>query len=165
MTIIETLRKELANEAITTEKMLSQIPSDKWEWQPHPKSMNIQKLANHISELPGWIGMVLNSHELDLGTHPYQPNQIATTPDILTYFKKNLIEGQVILQDANDYELEKLWTLREGEIIFSTNTKFEMLRMVFSQIIHHRAQLGVYLRLLNVKIPGSYGPSADEEGA
>jgi len=164
MTIIEAFQKELDHEAITTEKMLSQIPHDQWDWQPHPKSMSIGRLANHIAELPGWIGMVLHTHELDFSDNPYQPTHFSNTSELLSYFRTTLIKGQKDLTEAKESELDQLWTLRDGETVYSTDTKYEVLRMTFSQIIHHRAQLGVYLRLLDIPIPGSYGPSADEEG-
>jgi len=164
MTIIEAFQKELEREAITTRKMFAQIPHDKWDWQPHPKSMTIVRLANHIAELPAWISMVLFYDELDFSTHPYQPTTHSNTEDLLNFFEDVLNQGKKYLKKANIAELDKDWTLREGEIIYTTETKYEMLRMTYSQIIHHRAQLGVYLRLLDIPIPGSYGPSADEEG-
>lgn len=165
MTIIEAFQKELDQESITTGKMLSKIPHNKWDWQPHPKSMTIRRLANHIAELPGWIGMILNTHELDFSDNPYQPTQYSSTSELLAFFEKTLDLGRKDLANASESDLDNLWTLKDGETIYSTDTKYEVLRMTFSQIIHHRAQLGVYLRLLDVPIPGSYGPSADEEGA
>jgi len=164
MTIIEAFQKELEREAITTRKMFGQIPHDKWDWQPHPKSMTIQRLANHIAELPAWIGMVLFHDELDFSTQPYKPTTYNNTQDLLNYFEEVLNQGKKDLEKGDMAEMDKDWTLRDGEIIYTTETKYEMLRMTFSQIIHHRAQLGVNLRLLNIPIPGSYGPSADEEG-
>ncbi|KEO75305.1 DinB family protein [Anditalea andensis] len=163
MTILETFKKELTNESVTTKKMLSLIPADKWQWKPHFKSMNILRLANHIAELPGWIGQVLNHDGLDIGIHPYIPNEFANTSALLAFYDKLYEKAQIDLSAAHDIDLEKVWTLRNGNIIFSTDTKYNMLRMSFSQVIHHRAQLGVYLRMLEVPIPGSYGASADEE--
>jgi len=162
MTIIEAFQKELELEAITTRKMFGQIPPDQWDWQPHPKSMTIQRLANHIAELPAWIGMVLFHDELDFSTSPYRPTSYSNTQDLLDYFEKTLLVGKADLKKGDIVKLSEKWTLRDGDTVFTQTTKYEMLRMTFSQIIHHRAQLGVYLRLLNVAIPGSYGPSADE---
>lgn len=164
MTIIEAFQQELDREAIITRKMFAQLPDAKWDWQPHPKSMNITRLANHIAELPAWIGMILFHDELDFSSQPYQPTSYSNTEDLLTYFEDVLNQGKEDLSKADVAELEKKWTLRDGDIIYTTETKCEMLRMTFSQIIHHRAQLGVYLRMLDIPIPGSYGPSADEEG-
>ncbi|HSJ69534.1 MAG TPA: hypothetical protein VK921_17765, partial [Anditalea sp.] len=108
--------------------------------------------------------MVLFQDELDFATSPYQPTTYSNTPDLMDYFEKTLQVGKMDLEKADLAKFNDPWILREGEIIYSTTTKYEMLRMTFSQIIHHRAQLGVYLRLLDIPIPGSYGPSADEEG-
>ncbi|HEX4851011.1 MAG TPA: DinB family protein, partial [Puia sp.] len=94
----------------------------------------------------------------------YKPVQINNTKELLEYFEKNLISGRTELEKAKESELEKPWTLRNGDKIYDTSPKSQVLRMTYCQIVHHRAQLGVYLRLLNIPIPGSYGPSADEQG-
>lgn len=163
MTQLEALRLELENEAVTTRKMLAKVPGDKFDWQPHPKSMTVRALATHIAELPTWIGMTLTTDELDFESNPYQPKQINSTEQLLEYFETCLQEGRSHIESAQEGILDKPWTLRSGKAIFLTDPKREVLRMTFSQIIHHRAQLGVFLRLLNVPIPGSYGPSADEQ--
>lgn len=163
MTIIEALQRELEKEAITTRKMLSAVPNDKYNWKPHSKSMTIQKLVGHIAELPTWIGMVFNTDELDFGNNPYQPVVLENTADLLSYFETCVAEGRESLEKADPALLSKDWTLRNGDHIYVVESKYDVLRMTFSQIIHHRAQLGVYLRLLDIPIPGSYGPSADEE--
>ncbi|BAV09945.1 Uncharacterized damage-inducible protein DinB (forms a four-helix bundle) [Filimonas lacunae] len=162
MTIIQFMQEQLAHEGTTTRRMLSRIPNDKYDWQPHEKSMTIQRLAVHIAELPSWIGMVLHTSELDFATNAYQPETISNTPALLEYFERMLMEAKEQLAKASDEVLSDIWTLRNGKDIYSAEPKVAVLRMVLSQIIHHRAQLGVYLRLLNVPIPGSYGPSADE---
>lgn len=162
MTMIEMFTKELEQEAKTTRKMLERVPTDKFGWQPHEKSMTIKVLATHIAELPTWIGMTLNTDELDFADNPYQPVDVNTTEELLNYFDKCLAEGRESLASARDEQLFGSWTLRNGETIYQTTPKYDVLRMAFSQIIHHRAQLGVYLRLLNIPIPGSYGPSADD---
>ncbi|HYG01404.1 MAG TPA: DinB family protein [Chryseosolibacter sp.] len=163
MTQLEALRKELENEAITTRKMLSRVPADKFDWQPHPKSMTLKTLATHVAELPTWIGMALNTDELDFESNPYSPADLKTTQDLLDHFEKSLEDGRKHINAGREEVLDKPWTLRSGKTIFSVDPKRDVLRMTFSQIIHHRAQLGVYLRLLNIPIPGSYGPSADEQ--
>lgn len=162
MTQLEALRIELEKEAITTRKMLSQVPTDKFGWQPHPKSMTVKRLATHIAELPTWIGMTFNTDELDFENNPYTPADVNTTEELLAYFERSLEDGRKEIKAGKEEVLDKPWTLRSGKIIYSTEPKRDVLRMTFSQIIHHRAQLGVYLRLLNIPIPGSYGPSADE---
>ncbi len=162
ITLIGAMQQELANEGETTRKMLSVVPNDKYDWRPHQKSMTIKELTAHIAELPTWIGMTLNTSELDFATSPYTPVNIISTAQLLEYFEKCLAEGKAELAKATEEQMEELWTLRNGDNIFLTDPRREMLRSTLSQIIHHRAQLGVYLRLLDVKIPGSYGPSADE---
>ena len=162
MKLIELLLKELKEEAVTTRKMLERVPADKFQWQPHPKSMTLVRLATHVAELPSWIKMTLTTSELDFASNPYSPEPISTTEDLLAYFERSYAEGYEYLSKANEDQFNELWTLREGDVIYNTTTKYEVIRMSISQIIHHRAQLGVYLRLLNIPIPGSYGPSADE---
>lgn len=162
MTQIEAFTKELEKEAVVTRKMLSAIPTDKFGWKPHEKSMTIKRLATHIAELPSWIGMTFTTKELDFEKNPYKVEDVNTTEELLAYFGRVLEDGREQLKAGKEEVLDELWTLRSGATIYSTEPKWEVLRMAMSQIIHHRAQLGVYLRLLDVKIPGSYGPSADE---
>jgi uncharacterized damage-inducible protein DinB len=162
MSLIQFFLKQFDDEAITTRKMLSIIPDDKYDWQPHKKSMMIRSLATHIAELPTWIPMILNTSELDFASSPYNPKAINNTSELINYFETCLQDGRSALETAKEEQLFESWTLRNGKDIYSTSPKVEVLRMVFSQIIHHRAQLGVYLRLLDVPIPGSYGPSADD---
>jgi len=162
MSITETLLKEFEQEALTTRKMLARVPNDKYDWKPHEKSMDIRALAVHIAELPSWVSMALNTTELDFASSPYTPAVINSTADLMNIFEKSLAEGRANLTNASDDDLLPGWTLRNGDEIYSVMTKGEMIRMSISQTIHHRAQLGVYLRLLNVPIPGTYGPSADE---
>lgn len=162
MTMIKMLLTELEQEAKTTRKMLERVPDAKFQWQPHPKSMTIQKLAAHIAELPGWITTTLTTNELDLAVVPYKAPPINSTAELMTFFEQKLNEGKSQLEQAKEEQLGESWTLREGNQIYSTDSKAEVLRMVYCQIVHHRAQLGVYLRLLDVPIPGSYGPSADD---
>lgn len=163
MTIIEMFSKELEKEAGTTRKMLERIPDHRYSWQPHEKSMTVERLANHIAELPSWAGMALYSDGIDFADNPYRPTTINNTRELLKLHDKNIEQARQDLSNATDDLLPQKWVLREGEKIYEETTKGDTLRMAFSQIIHHRAQLGVYLRLLNVPIPGSYGPSADDE--
>jgi uncharacterized damage-inducible protein DinB len=162
MSQIPALLKELEQEAQTTRKMLRIIPDDKFDWKPHVKSMNIRTLATHIAELPSWITLALTTDELDFATAPYNPPVIETTAALLALFEMSLADGKSHLEKAEESLLTENWTLRQGEQIFSVMTKYETIRHAYSQTVHHRAQLGVYLRLLDIPIPGSYGPSADD---
>ncbi len=160
--IISLLQKELENEALTTRKMLAIVPADKFDWQPHPKSMTLKRLATHVAELPGWVDMAINTDELDFQNNPYIPADVKSTEELLNFFDERLEKGRKALAGVKEEELTKEWVLRNGDQIYSRETKYEVIRMAYSQIVHHRAQLGVFLRLLNVSIPGSYGPSADD---
>lgn len=161
MTFIEFFRKQFIEEGATTRKMLSRIPDDQFDYKPHPKSMDMKRLATHIADLPGWIHMTFTTDEIDF-SKPYEQPQINNTKDLMDYFEKRYEAGLSTLVAENENLLDKPWTLRNGDVIYSSDPKIDILRMSFSQQIHHRAQLGVYLRLLDVPIPGSYGPSADE---
>ena len=162
MNTIQQLLTEMEREALTTRKFLSIVPEDKFDWQPHPKSMNLERLTRHLAELPMWVTMTLTSEELDFENNPYDPKPVTSRKELLAMFEESLASGKEHLQKTNEEELQKMWTLRSGKTIYSVEPKYEVLRMTFCQIVHHRAQLGVFLRLLNVPIPGSYGPSADE---
>ena len=162
MSTIQIFLKELKNESETTRKMLSRIPDDKYDWKPHPKSMSIRQLATHIAELPTWITMTLNTTELDFATSPYNPKPINNTTELMEYFEESYQDGKSHLENAKEEQLAENWTLRNGDQVYSTSPKAEVIRMTLNQIVHHRAQMGVFLRLLDVPIPGSYGPSADE---
>jgi uncharacterized damage-inducible protein DinB len=159
---MEFFLQQLEEEAVTTRKMLSRVPTQKFTWKPHEKSMEMIRLATHVAELPTWIPMTLDTKELDFAKSEYKPVQIANTDELLNYFEECLVKGREALKNGKEVDLDKPWTLRNGEQIYSTSPKRDIIRMSLSQIIHHRAQLGVFLRLLNIPIPGSYGPSADE---
>ncbi|AMR31586.1 damage-inducible protein DinB [Mucilaginibacter sp. PAMC 26640] len=163
MTTIGFFLQQLNDESETTRKMLQRIPNDQYDWQPHAKSMNIRSLATHIAELPTYIPMVLNTEVLDFAAAPYDPTIVNSTAELMEVFEKSLVAGRESLVPEREALLNETWTLRSGASIFSRGPKWEMIRNSLSQIIHHRAQLGVYLRLLDIPIPGSYGPSADEE--
>ncbi|MDB5250118.1 MAG: DinB family protein [Segetibacter sp.] len=162
MQIIPLLMKEMEQEAATTRKMLQRVPDEKFDWKPHEKSMTMQQLTVHIAELPSWVKMALTTSELDFATMDYTPTPIASNANLLEIFEKSLADGKETLSAASENDLLPEWTLRNGDQILTVFTKYEVIRHSLAQTIHHRAQLGVYLRLLNIPIPGSYGPSADE---
>lgn len=163
MTIISLFLRELEEEALTTRKMLSRIPTDKLDWAPHAKSMKMANLATHIAELPTWITMAFTTDQLDFNDNSWEPTKVSSTEEILSIFEKSLENGKTQLVEENADRLGERWVLRNGELILWDADRWGVVRMALSQIIHHRAQLGVYLRLLNIPIPGSYGPSADEQ--
>jgi uncharacterized damage-inducible protein DinB len=154
MIITELLQKELQQEAVVTRKMLALVPEDKYSWKPHERSMSMIQLATHIAELPSWIGMGLNTEGIDF----------ANNGELLALFEKNLAEADAQLAAFPDASLNGTWTMRAGEHVIAVLSKYDTIRHAISQTIHHRAQLGVFLRLLNIPIPGTYGPSADDSG-
>jgi len=164
MNRIQQFLKEMDEQSLTTRKMLQIIPDDKYDWKPHEKSMTIRQLSTHIAELPTWITMALTTEELDFATAPYQHSTISNTKDLMEFFEKSLVDGRSQLVDSNENKLDEKWTLRTGDQIHSVSTKAEVIRMALNQVVHHRAQLGVFLRLLDIPIPGSFGPSADDHG-
>lgn len=163
MSKMEELLQEMEAESVTTRKMLSRVPTEKFDFKPHPKSMSLGRLATHIAELPGWIPVALNTEEMNFAVAEFKPMVMPNTEALMELFEKKLSEGKEALSIANPEELDRPWTLRDGDTILSVQTKGQVVRMTFSQIVHHRAQLGVFLRLLDIPIPGSYGPSADED--
>lgn len=161
MSFIQMFLREMEMESVTTRKMLAIVPEEQFGWKPHPKNMSLLELARHVAELPTWVTLTINTSELDFATSPYNPLPMSGSRELTDYFEKCLTEGQESLRNATEGQLNDNWVLRNGETIYSSSSKFDVIRMTLSQIIHHRAQLGVYLRLLNIPIPGSYGPSAD----
>lgn len=161
MTFIEFFKQQFIEEGNTTRKMLSRIQEHQLAYKPHPKSMDMKRLALHIADLPGWLHLVFTTDELDFAQPYFQP-EIHSPEDLVAWFEKRYQQGLSMLVPANEALLNKPWTLRNAETIYSVRPKIDVIRMSLSQQIHHRAQLGVYLRLLDTPIPGSYGPSADE---
>ncbi len=162
MDLLPIFLHELEQEAATTRKFLSRVPADKLDWRPHPKSMTLMELTTHIADLPSWVQLTLTTDELDFATSPYQPATARNADELLAIHEKSVSDGRAALEAASEIILTKPWTLRDGDAIYSDRPKHEVIRMTHNQITHHRAQLGVYLRLLDIPIPASYGPSADE---
>lgn len=162
MSLIQILRKELEQEAPITRKMLALVPAERFDWQPHEKSMTVKRLATHIAELPDWINMAINTDEIDFKAKPYELPDIKSTEELLAFFDHSLENGRAALDVAKEDSLSEDWTMRVGDRIVSTRSRGEVIRMSLNQIVHHRAQLGVFFRLLDIPLPGTYGPSADE---
>ena len=161
-TFMKSFLQELEQESIGTRKMLALVPADKPDWQPHEKSMKLKDLTTHLADLPNMIEWVLTANETDFATMPFNPIEFKGGEELAAQFDKNVAKAKQLLQHNIDDVLDKTWILRSGEAIYLNLTKREAVRHAYSQMVHHRAQLGVYLRLLNIPIPGVYGPSADE---
>jgi uncharacterized damage-inducible protein DinB len=155
--------EELKQEAVSTKKMLERIPNDKFDWKPHEKSRTLGQLASHIADLPGFLNSVLTMDELDFAKGDYKPYETKTPEELMNLFKEKLDEVLQTLQNTSDEKMQANFTLRSGDYVIATLPRIIAVRsMALNHIIHHRGQLSVYLRLLNIPVPGMYGPSADE---
>lgn len=168
MPISEMLLPEFDQEVATTRKFLERVPDDKFSWQPHAKSMTLGRLATHVAEIPGWAKETMTLTELNLappGGPALQPWVPKSRAEILEGFERNITAGRKAIAEAADGAYGVPWSLLMGEQTIFTMPRMAVLRsMVLNHVIHHRAQLGVYLRLLDIPIPGTYGPSADDPG-
>lgn len=163
MEIIQELLEEFQTESKKTKDLLSRVPFDQFGYKPHERSMALGQLAVHIVEMAGWTRITLNESELDFAKSPYTPSTVNSTDDLLQLHQQFCSDAIEVFKTTSEDVLHEDWTLRSGEHIIFTMSKYKCLRlMVFNHIVHHRAQLGVYLRLLNIPIPGMFGPSADE---
>ena len=162
MTFIETFKKELAEEAAETKRMLAQVPADKYDWQPHPRSMKMGVLAYHLAEIPDMIANGMLSDKWDFGTEPWEPKVFKSNEELLAMFETSLAKAMDALEQSTDDILQDKWQMTGGEVVYLEIEKWETFRHAMGQNAHHRAQLQVYLRLLDIPVPGPYGPSADE---
>lgn len=151
---------ELQHEVVLTEKFLEFIPREKLNWRPHPKSRSIRELANHLAEIPSWITATMELDEMNM--QDYTSPDFGTVKEILEILRNNTSEAEAALKKP-DAEFEKTWKMIRAEKVLIEMPKFNVLRLVvMNQLPHHRAQLGVYFRLLDIPVPGTYGASADE---
>jgi uncharacterized damage-inducible protein DinB len=154
---------ELKNEAATTRKMLERVPEDKLDWRPHEKSMTLGRLAGHVAELPGMIRSALTLDELDFAARKLEPFVPKSTAELLATMDTKVSEALELLANQSDEQLRETWCLRNADRIFFELPRAAVVRtMAINHMIHHRGQLSVYLRLLNVPLPSVYGPTADE---
>jgi len=162
--IADTLLPELDQEMGRTRRLLERVPEDKLSWKPHEKSMTLGRLAGHIAELPGWIVTTIEQTGLDLAAFEgFTGNVASSRTSLLALFDQNVAAARRALAGRTDAELEAPWTLRHGSHEIFTQPRAGVLRsMGFNHLVHHRGQLSVYLRLLDVAVPSIYGPSADE---
>jgi uncharacterized damage-inducible protein DinB len=164
MAVKDAFIAELKHEASLTKKMLERVPADKTSWKPHEKSMSLGRLATHIAENTKWVSDIATIDDFDFMGRSFKSN-VATSPEeLLGIFQTNLDNAVADLEKLNDEDFNKSWTVRRGEqVMFQTPKKVAMRGWAFSHMIHHRGQLSVYLRLLDIPVPGMYGPSADEK--
>jgi len=164
MTIAELLQPEFDQEMATTRLVLERVPEDKFGWKPHDKSFAMGDLASHIANTVSWTEPTMNQTMFDLGTVSMEEMTKAakSRAELLSWFDTNVRSARALIEKPDaDYFVP--WTLKHGDKIFFTLPRYNCMRsFVLNHIVHHRAQLGVYLRLNNIPVPGAYGPSADE---
>lgn len=162
MPISQAILPEFDQEMAGARRTLERVPEDKFGWRPHEKSMTLGRLAQHIAEMPGWVKPTLELDSLDFA-QSYQAPPIPSRAQMLEEFDKSVAEARALLAAAGDERLAQPWSLSMGGKVLFTMPRMAVLRgMIMNHLIHHRAQLCVYLRLNDVPVPGLYGPSADE---
>lgn len=159
MTLCQSLLRDFDSEMKITRPLLERVPIS--TFQPHPKSMKLDYLASHLADLPSWHAFALESELLHLPAG-FQMHVVSSTEELLELFDKSVERGRAAIEKATDEDMTKNWTFRYGDTFTMTMTRPDTVRSFLNHFVHHRAQLGVYLRLLNIPIPGMYGPSADD---
>ncbi len=161
MSIGTSLLPEFDLEMKTTRRLLERVPADKGQWKPHPKSFALGHLAQLVSWMPGWVTKAARGEDIDLahaGGYSYEK-----TETLLTGFDRNVREAREALSRVSDADLEKPWSLKMGDRVLFSLPRSAVIRQNINHLIHHRGQLTVYLRLVDVPIPSIYGPTADEK--
>jgi uncharacterized damage-inducible protein DinB len=162
MNVVETLRADFEEEMPSTRKVIERVPGDRGEWRPHPKSFPVGHLAQLVSWIPGWITNIATEPRLDLMTAPRY--SFETTDTLLQGFDRNVREARTALLALDDSKLDDTWSLVAGDKTVMSTPVGASLRQTLRHLVHHRAQLTVYLRLLDIPVPCTYGPTADDRG-
>lgn len=167
MALRDSILPEFDHEMAVTRKTLERVPEDKPDWKPHEKSMSMARLAGHVAELPAFVTMALQNDSFNVrpagGGPSRQPLLMSSRKQLLEAFDNNVAGLRSSLSNASDETLMKSWSLLAGDKTIFTAPRIGVVRaFCLNHIIHHRAQLGVYLRMNNVPVPSVYGPSADE---
>jgi uncharacterized damage-inducible protein DinB len=160
MSVAKSYLPEFEQEMATTRRVLERVPDDKGEWKPHPKSFSMGHLAQLVARIPGWITSAVSSDRLDLATYPGYSTE--TTATLLAEFDRHVAEARTALGTSSDTDMMQNWSLVRGDMVLFSAPKRAIIRNHTSHLIHHRGQLTVYLRLVDVPVPMVYGPTADE---
>lgn len=160
MSVAASMLPEFDMEMATTRKVLERVPSDKGSWKPHEKSFALGHLAQLVAGMPGWITNVVTKPDLDLARA--EGYSLQDTETLLGAFDRHVAEARAAMSAASDEELQRPWSLKRGDMVLWNAPKGAVLRNHINHLVHHRGQLTVYLRLLDVPVPSIYGPSADE---
>ena len=165
MPISELLLPEFDTEIAITRRVLERVPDDKGAWKPHEKAFPMGHLAQLVARLPGWVVMMVDRDELDIAPldGPKSPGySLEATETLLAEFDKGAAAGRAALAKVTDEQLHQQWTLKAAGKVQYAGERYQMLRgMVLNHLVHHRAQLALYLRLVGEQVPEMYGPSAD----
>jgi len=165
MAIGQSMLPEFDHEMANTRKTLARVPDDKFGWKPHDKSFPMGSLATHLANLPGWTNVTIDMEEFDMSPNgePLKAPECHSTKEVLETFDTNVAKAREAISSVNDDTLFGLWTLlADGNKVLSLPRVAVLRSFMMNHIIHHRAQLGVYLRLNDIAVPSIYGPSADE---
>lgn len=163
MTISEVLLPEFDEEMASTRRLLERVPTEKGQWKPHPKSFSLGHLTQLVCWMPGWITNTLTETELNLsGASPYSYEK---TEDLLGMFDRNVREARAAIAASKDADYGVDWSLKVGDRVVLTQPRRAIVRNHINHLVHHRGQLTVYLRLIDVPLPSIYGPTADERPA
>jgi uncharacterized damage-inducible protein DinB len=163
MTIQELFLQEFDEEMPGTRKILERVPEHSFSWKPHEKSMTLGRLASHVADLPARCSAIITTETL-VRAPGSTPFAAATTVELVEHFDTLSAEARSALTTLRDDQLQTIWSIKMGDRTLASLPRVMALRRVFmNHMIHHRAQLGVFLRLLDVPIPGLYGPSADDQ--
>jgi len=160
MSISESFLPEFDQEMAITRRLLERVPTEKGPWKPHEKSFSLGHLAQLVSRMPGWITLALRETKLDLSGAPSYSHE--STEALVAGFDRNVSEARAALAAARDQDFMVPWSLTSGDRVLFTAPRLAVVRQNISHLIHHRGQLSVYLRLVNVPLPSIYGPTADE---
>jgi uncharacterized damage-inducible protein DinB len=160
MGFAETFLPEFEQEMKTTRRLLERVPSEKGPWKPHEKSFPLGHLTQLVATMPGWITNALRENSLDLSAGPGYSFQ--ETEDLLAQFDRLVAEAKEAIAETEDASLDETWSLTMGDKILFSSPRGVVVRQDLSHLVHHRGQLTVYLRLIDVPIPSIYGPTADE---
>lgn len=161
MSMADALLPELDQEMKTTRRCIERVPSEKADWKPHPKSFSLAHLTQLVATMPSWITRIMKGEDIDLssGRDGYR-NQ--TTESLLQQFDTHVREGRAAIVAAQDDDFAKTWNLKMGDQVLLSLPRGVIVRQTVNHLVHHRGQLTVYLRMLDVPVPSIYGPSADE---
>lgn len=160
--MIEGLKKDLHLNKLLSRKVLARVPLEKGDWKPHEKSMTLLRLTTHTAELPIYIASILKTESLDFANLDFKPLVPNSIDDVLHHLEEGTSEAMQLLDSSTVEHLNTNWQATYKGQVFVDRPRIEVIRRELGHIAHHRGQLTVYLRLLDIPLPNTYGPTADE---